>query len=103
MRIDAKAQRAAERHARAMAKAGRMAHELPGGPRFAARMKRDGVALPAAENVAWGQRDVGAAVTAWMNSRGHRDNLLNARFGGVGVASAEGRDGRLYWAMVLVP
>ena len=103
MRIDSKAQKAAERHARAMAKAARMAHELPGGPRFPARMERDGIRTLAAENVAWGQRDVGGAVTAWMNSPGHRRNMLDTRFDGVGVASAEGKDGRLYWAMILVP
>ena len=103
MRIDPAAQRAAERHARAMARAGRMAHRLRGQPRFGARMKRDGVALPAAENVATGQPDARAAVAAWMNSAGHRRNLLDRRFGGVGVASATGKDGRPYWAMVLTP
>ena len=103
MRIDPNAQRAAERHARAMARAGRMAHELPRGPRFGPRMKRDGVALPAAENVAHGQRDAASAIAAWMNSPGHRRNLLDRRFGGVGVASATGADGRPYWAMVLTP
>ena len=103
MRIDRKAQKAAERHARDMARAGKMAHELPGGPRFGARMERDGIRTLAAENVAWGQRDVGRAVTAWMNSPGHRRNMLDKRFDGVGMASAQGRDGRLYWAMILVP
>ena len=102
MRIDRAAQRAAERHAKAMARAGRMAHELPGGPKFQPRMQRDRVPLPAAENVAVGQRDVARAVTAWMNSPGHRRNMLDKRFDGVGVASAKGGDGRLYWAMVLV-
>ena len=102
MRIDSAAQRAAERHARDMARARRMAHELPEGLRFQPRMERDRVPLPAAENVAVGQRDVAAAVTAWMNSPGHRRNMLDERFDGVGVASARGEDGRLYWAMVLV-
>ena len=103
LRIDRSAQRAAERHARDMANARRMAHELPGGPRFGKRMQRDGIRTRAAENIARGQRDVGAAVTAWMNSAGHRRNLLDKGFGGVGIASAKGADGRLYWAMVLVP
>ena len=103
MRIDPAAQRAAERHARAMARAGRMAHDLRGQPRFGARMRRDGVPLPAAENVAMGQSDARAAIVAWMNSPGHRRNLLDRRFGGVGVASAAGPDGRPFWAMVLTP
>lgn len=101
MRIDASAQRAAERHARAMAKARRMGHHVPGGPGFGQRMRRNSVPLPAAENVAVGQPDIDRAVTAWMNSPGHRKNLLDRRFAGVGVASARGADGRLYWAMVL--
>ena len=103
MRIDAKAQKAAERHARAMARAGKMAHDLPGQPKFGQRIARDGIRTVAAENVAWGQGDVAGAVTAWMNSAGHRRNMLDKRFDGVGVASARGKDGRLYWAMILVP
>ena len=103
VRIDRLAQRAAERHARDMARAAKMAHELSGGPSFARRLKRDDIRTLAAENVARGQRDVAGAVTAWMNSPGHRRNMLDKRFQGVGVASAEGKDGRLYWAMVLVP
>ena len=103
MRIDANAQWAAERHAHSMAKAARMAHELPGGPRFSTRMERHGIVTRAAENVAAGQRTVAEAVQAWMNSPGHRRNMLDRGFGGVGVASAAGGNGRTYWAMVLVP
>ena len=103
MRIDARAQKAAERHARDMARANKMAHELPGRPKFTERLEKAGIRTVAAENVAWGQGDVAGAVTAWMNSSGHRRNMLDERFEGVGVASARGRDGRLYWAMVLVP
>ena len=103
MRLDPKAQRAAKRHARDMARAGRMAHVLPGGPGFAVRMKRAGIDTRVAENVATGQRDAAGAVQAWMNSRGHRRNMLDRGFRGVGVASAKGANGRLYWAMVLVP
>ena len=104
MRVDAAAQRAAERHARAMARAGRMAHVLPGGPGFERRMARDGIRSVAAENVAWGRHGgVARAVTMWMNSRPHRRNLLDRRFEGVGVASSTANDGRIFWAMVLVP
>ena len=103
MRIDGKAQRAAARHARSMARAAKMAHILPGEPGFTKRLARDGIRTLAAENVAWGQRDVAGAMTAWMNSSGHRRNILDKRFNGVGVASAPAADGRLYWAMILVP
>ena len=103
MRIDEKAQKAARRHARNMAEAGKMAHVLPSGPGFAKRLEKDGINTAAAENIAYGQKDVAAVVEAWMNSKGHRRNLLNKTYEGVGVASAKGPNGRLYWAMVLVP
>ena len=103
MRLDPRAQRAAQRHAENMARLARMAHKLPGGPGFRARMRRNGIDGLAAENVAWGQPDIVRAVASWMKSPPHRRNLLNRRFGGVGVASAEAKDGRRYWAMVLVP
>lgn len=53
------------------------------------------------ENVAVGY-PTGAAVTqGWMDSPGHRANLLNGRFTVLGVGAAQGPDGRWYAAQVL--
>jgi uncharacterized protein YkwD len=50
-------------------------------------MMRDfGVTYKAAgENIAKGQRTPQEVVTAWMNSPGHRANILNKRFTHIGV------------------
>lgn len=38
------------------------------------------------ENVAWNQRTPEAVVTAWMNSPGHRANILRSSFKSIGVS-----------------
>ena len=50
------------------------------------------------ENVAWNQQTPAAVMDAWMNSSGHRANILNCSFTeiGVGVASSNGP----YWTQV---
>ena len=50
------------------------------------------------ENIAWGQSTPEAVVAAWMNSSGHRANILNPKFKeiGVGLAARSGTS-RLYW------
>jgi uncharacterized protein YkwD len=37
------------------------------------------------ENIAAGQPDVDAVMDAWMNSTGHRDNILNSNYTKVGL------------------
>ncbi|MCV3765879.1 CAP domain-containing protein [Rhizobium sp. TRM95796] len=91
---------AARDQAENMANAGKMAHKL--GPEdFGARMRRMKVPLPAAENIASGQRTVEAAVAAWITSPRHYENMMG-RFETLGVVRAvNSADGRPYWAMVL--
>jgi uncharacterized protein YkwD len=38
---------------------------------------------------------------AWMNSSGHRRNILDPAFTNVGVASTQGANGVVYWTMDL--
>jgi uncharacterized YkwD family protein len=44
----------------------------------------------AGENIAKGQKDPQEVMTAWMNSTGHRDNILNSHFTKIGVAYYNG-------------
>ena len=91
---------AARDQAERMAGAGKMAHKL-GSEDFGARMRRMKVPLPAAENIASGQRSVEAAVAAWITSPRHYENMMG-RFETLGVVRAvNSADGRPYWAMVL--
>jgi len=50
-----------------------------------------------AENIAMGQPDTKGAIRAWMNSSGHRANILNPRYRRIGVASFKTSGGTSYW------
>ena len=51
----------------------------------------------AGENIAYGQSSAQAVVTAWMNSPGHRANILSSAYTQTGVGAAKTADGTLYW------
>ena len=53
------------------------------------------------ENVAAGQQTAALVVDAWMNSPGHRANILNPAFTSIGVGSVASVDGILFWTMDL--
>ena len=52
---------------------------------------------PVGENIAMGQRSSGEVVTAWMNSPGHRQNILHTGYRKIGVAAYTAADGSVYW------
>ncbi len=52
---------------------------------------------PVAENIAMGQRHSREAVRAWMNSSGHRANILNRRHSRIGVAAYRTPSGTIFW------
>jgi uncharacterized protein YkwD len=51
----------------------------------------------AAENIAAGQRTAQEVVTAWMNSAGHRANIMNCALTEIGVGHATGGRFGTYW------
>jgi uncharacterized protein YkwD len=52
------------------------------------------------ENIACGQRTPAQVMSAWMNSPGHRRNILNSSFTHIGISVSRDSDGRLYWVQV---
>jgi uncharacterized protein YkwD len=52
---------------------------------------------PVGENIALGQETVGEVVRDWMNSPGHRANILNRNYRRIGVAAYARPGGRIYW------
>ncbi|QVY60027.1 CAP domain-containing protein [Cytobacillus gottheilii] len=63
-------------------------------------MKQFGISYKTAgENIAMGQRSPQEVVTAWMNSEGHRKNILNANFTHLGVGHLA--DGN-YWTQMFI-
>ncbi len=94
--------RAAQAHANFMARNGIMGHVGAGGSTLSQRIDASGYrACFAAENVAYGQSTAQEVLVAWMNSPGHRRNILDDRASQAAVASAIDGAGRVYWAMLL--
>lgn len=50
-----------------------------------------------AENVAAGQQFADAAVRTWLNSNGHRANMMSRRYTRIGVAGFISADGKAFW------
>ncbi len=50
-----------------------------------------------AENIAMGYRSSDDAVRAWMNSSGHRANILNGGHQRIGVAAYRTESGTIFW------
>ncbi|MCD0442717.1 CAP domain-containing protein [Glycomyces sp. A-F 0318] len=48
------------------------------------------------ENIAYGYPDAEAVMEGWMNSEGHRANILNCGYSVIGVGAYD-RDGTIYW------
>lgn len=64
------------------------------------QMKAAGISYRAAgENIAQGQRSPEEVVQAWMNSEGHRANILNANFTHIGVGYVESGN---YWTQQFI-
>ncbi|MEH7335374.1 SafA/ExsA family spore coat assembly protein [Neobacillus drentensis] len=56
----------------------------------------------AAENIAAGQTTPASVVQAWMNSSGHRANILSTRSTYIGVGYAAGGSKRYYWVQMFI-
>lgn len=66
-------------------------------------MKNFGITYTAAaENIAAGQATPQAVVQAWMNSAGHRANILNATYTEIGVGYAQGGSYKTYWSQMFI-
>lgn len=99
---DRQLERAAREQAELMARSGRMQHTAARGQDFLTRVRRAGIEGAAAENIARGRFDMEALFLAWMNSSGHRRNMLDQRFSRFGLASARTGNGEeRYWALIV--
>jgi hypothetical protein len=91
--------RIAMEQARAMAATDELSHEALGP--FARRVA-PAKAGRAAENIAYGYDNFEKTLGQWIDSSGHRKNLLLHNASRVGIASARNASGkRTYWAMVI--
>ena len=93
---------AAQGHSNYQASIMTMTHDGPNGMSPGTRMTNAGFVWGTwGENVAYGYGSCAAVITAWMNSPGHRANMLNPVFTHIGVEMAIASNGRVYWTMDL--
>lgn len=83
--VDDRLAAAAKGHSDDMAAQGYFSHTSLDGRSFADRVRAAGYPNPGGENIAQGQRSAEAVHEAWMNSQGHRENILNCGFTTIGV------------------
>ncbi|PBG29675.1 sporulation protein [Clostridioides difficile] len=66
-------------------------------------LKKFGISYKTAgENIAMGQKAPKEVVNAWMNSEGHRKNIMNPNFSKIGVGVAQKSGGSIYWTQIFV-
>lgn len=93
----------AQLKARDMAAKGYFSHQSPTYGSPFTMMQTFGLRFSSAgENIAYGQQTPQAVVNAWMNSAGHRANILSRTYTYIGVGAAKNKSGVIYWSQEFV-
>jgi uncharacterized protein YkwD len=95
--VNAKLTVAAQLHSEDQAAHNTMSHTGSDGSSPWDRTKRAGYPNAIAENVAAGYPDAEAVMQGWMNSPGHRANIMNCAARAIGVGYAKAAGGTPYW------
>ncbi|MCM3601255.1 CAP domain-containing protein [Robertmurraya korlensis] len=100
LKVDTALSKVAREKSLDMSKNGYFSHTSPTYGSPFDMMKQFGVSYQnAGENIAMGQRTPEEVVQAWMNSEGHRKNILNANFNYIGVGYVESGN---YWTQMFI-
>jgi uncharacterized protein YkwD len=83
--IDDRITTAAQGHSTDMATQNYFSHKSKDGRTFDQRMREAGYPKPGGENIAMGYATPKAVMDGWMNSQGHRENILNCEFTTMGL------------------
>jgi uncharacterized protein YkwD len=98
LRWDDRLWKAARKHSWNMRTKDFFSHTSPDGRTPWDRMRAEGYSYGSAENIAAGQTTAYRVVRAWMNSSGHRANILNCRNKAVGIGVSRGTSTYgIYW------
>ena len=88
-------------HAANMAKQDKLDHELDGKTMFDRLQAVEYGVESAAENIAHKQTTPRKVMASWMESEGHKKNILTGDFRHIGVAVVKNSKGERYWVQVL--
>lgn len=97
--LDSNAQQAAEIRAAEIRQS--FSHTRPDGRDFGTALTEAGVRYTASgENIAYGQNSPEEVMRGWMNSEGHRANILNGSYTSIGIGHIEDAAGTDYWVQL---
>lgn len=78
-------------------------HTRPDGRNFSTALTDAGIRFTSSgENIAWGQKTPEAVMKAWMNSSGHRANILNKNYTQIGIGYHVTSSGTPYWTQLFL-
>jgi uncharacterized protein YkwD len=103
LKANARLMQAAQLQAEQLASTGKLSHVLNNGPYPAPQDRLAAVGYrwrAFGENIAYGHPDPEAATRGWMQSPGHRTNILNAAYSEIGTAYVLDSRGRPYFVQV---
>lgn len=79
----------------------KFSHTRPNGSSFSSVLKEQGVSFRGSgENIAWGQKTPEEVMKGWMNSDGHRANILNKNYKNIGIGYYQNEKGVNYWVQL---
>lgn len=104
LKLDTGLSEVAKKHSEDMAKNNYFSHTSLSGLSPFDRIKNAGISYKTAgENIAAGQKTPKQVVSGWMNSEGHRKNILNASFTKMGLGYATSNSGyKTYWTQLFI-
>ena len=81
----------------------KFSHTRPSGASFSTALDAVGIKNGSrGENIANGYKTPQSVMTAWMNSSGHRANILNSSYEELGVGVYKDASGKLNWVQLFV-
>ena len=100
LRMDPRLCRAARLHSANMARYNTMSHYLEGKSHQHRTMEAGYPSGMVAENVCYSQGNPQAAINTWLNSSGHRANMLSYQYSDLGVGIGYSSNGQPYYTQV---
>jgi uncharacterized protein YkwD len=98
LKIDPKICRLAEVRAKELVR--KFSHSRPDGRSCFTILKANKIGGAQGENIAAGQRSPEAVMNSWMNSPGHRANIMSGSFRKLGVGMYKDKNGKRYWVQL---
>ena len=81
----------------------KFSHTRPNGTSWSTVLQQFRISYRVAgENIAYGYSSANSVHTAWMNSSGHRANILRSSFKNAGVGQCTNSAGTQYWVVLFV-